>query len=133
MQVKFPATRAGLEAIERATAAGVNINATVSFTVAQSMAVAEAVERGLDDFERRGGDVSAMSPVCTLMVGRLDDWMRVPSPTATAIAIHPGRARLGRHRRVQARRRHLPGARLPDATARRRLPPPAPLDGARRR
>ena len=48
MQVKFPATRAGIAAIERATAAGVSINATVCFTVPQAMAVAEAVERGLD-------------------------------------------------------------------------------------
>lgn len=76
-QVKFPATKAGLEAIERATAAGVNINATVSFTVPQAIAVAEAVERGLDEFAARGGDVSQMSPVCTLMIGRLDDWMKV--------------------------------------------------------
>jgi transaldolase len=29
IQVKFPATRAGVEAIEHATAAGVNVNATV--------------------------------------------------------------------------------------------------------
>ena len=50
IQVKFPATGAGLQALERATAAGVNINATVSFTVAQALAVAEAVERG----SRRG-------------------------------------------------------------------------------
>ncbi|MEO8468060.1 MAG: transaldolase family protein, partial [Chloroflexota bacterium] len=77
MQVKFPATRAGIEAIEAATAAGVNINATVCFTVSQARAVAEAVERGLDAFEAAGGDAASMTPVCTLMIGRLDDWMRV--------------------------------------------------------
>ncbi len=77
MQVKFPATRAGLEAIERATEAGVNINATVCFTVPQALAVGEAVERGLRAREARGEPVDGMSPVCTLMVGRLDDWMRV--------------------------------------------------------
>ena len=77
IQVKFPATSAGLQALERATAAGVNINATVSFTVAQALAVGEAVERGLQARAASGGDVSAMSPVCTMMIGRLDDWMRV--------------------------------------------------------
>jgi Transaldolase len=77
IQVKFPATRAGIEAIELATAAGVNVNATVCFTVAQAVAVAQAVERGLDEFAARGGDVATMTPVCTLMIGRLDDWMRV--------------------------------------------------------
>jgi len=77
IQVKFPATRAGIAAIELATAAGVNINATVCFTVPQAIAVAEAVERGLAAFAERGGDVATMAPVCTMMVGRLDDWLRI--------------------------------------------------------
>jgi transaldolase len=77
MQVKAPATRAGVEAIETLTAAGVNVNATVCFTVPQALAVAEAVERGLDRRAADGHDVSGMSPVCTIMVGRLDDWLEV--------------------------------------------------------
>ena len=47
MIVKIPATRAGIAAIEEATARGISINATVSFTLPQCVAVAEAVERGL--------------------------------------------------------------------------------------
>jgi transaldolase len=77
MQVKAPATRAGLQAIEEATAAGVNVNATVCFTVPQALAVAEAVERGLQRREQMGGETSVMTPVCTIMVGRLDDWLQV--------------------------------------------------------
>jgi len=77
MQVKVPATCAGVQAIEEVTAAGVSINATVCFTVPQALAVAEAVERGLQRREAAGEDVAAMTPVCTLMVGRLDDWMEV--------------------------------------------------------
>jgi transaldolase len=77
IQVKFPATRAGIAGLEEATAQGVNINATVCFTVAQAIAVAEAVERGLDRRAQAGGDVSVMTPACTIMIGRLDDWMRV--------------------------------------------------------
>lgn len=76
MQVKMPATKAGIAAIEEATYRGVNINATVSFTVAQSIAVAEAVERGLKRREAEGRDTSGMIPVCTLMVGRTDDWLK---------------------------------------------------------
>ena len=76
MQVKFPATAAGLVAIEEATALGISINATVSFTLPQALAVAAAVERGLDQRTAAGQDVASMSPVCTLMVGRLDDWMK---------------------------------------------------------
>lgn len=77
MQVKVPVTKAGVQAAEDATAAGVTINATVSFTVPQSIAVAEAVERGLARREAAGEDVSLMTPVVTMMVGRLDDWIEV--------------------------------------------------------
>ena len=77
MIVKIPVTRAGVEAIEEATFRGVSINATVSFTLPQAIAVAEAVERGLCRREEAGHDIGSMGPVCTLMVGRLDDWLRV--------------------------------------------------------
>jgi transaldolase len=89
MQVKMPATRAGIQAIEEATAEGVNINATVSFTVPQALAVAEAVERGLKRREAAGYDVSQMTPVCTLMIGRLDDWLKVVADREN-ITVTPG-------------------------------------------
>jgi transaldolase len=74
MQVKVPATRAGIAAIEELTARGVTINATVCFTVPQALAVAAAVERGLD---RYGAGAAELTPVCTIMVGRLDDWLEI--------------------------------------------------------
>jgi transaldolase len=77
LQVKFPTTRAGLVAIEEATYRGVNINATVSFSVAQALAVGEAIERALDRRAAEGMSTSDMHPVCTIMVGRLDDWVKV--------------------------------------------------------
>jgi transaldolase len=77
MQIKVPVTRAGVAAIEEITYAGASINATVCFSVPQAIAVAEAVERGLARREADGQDISHMSPVCTIMVGRLDDWMQV--------------------------------------------------------
>lgn len=77
MIVKIPVTSAGIAAIEEATYQGVSINATVSFTVPQCIAVAEAVERGLRRRESEGKDISTMGPVCTIMVGRLDDWLKV--------------------------------------------------------
>jgi transaldolase len=77
IQVKFPTTAAGLAAIEEATARGIAINSTVGFTVAQALAVGEAVERGLRRFADAGGDPERFAPVCTLMVGRLDDWVKV--------------------------------------------------------
>ena len=77
MIVKIPVTRAGIPAIEEATYRGVSINATVCFSLPQCIAVAEALERGLRRREREGLDVSTMGPVCTIMVGRLDDWLKV--------------------------------------------------------
>ena len=77
MQVKLPVTEAGLDAIEEATALGINVNATVNFTVAGALAMAEAVERGLARLAAAGGDPDDLTPVCTLMVGRLEDWLRV--------------------------------------------------------
>jgi transaldolase len=75
--IKLPVTKAGVEAIEELSYQGVSVNATVSFTVPQSVAVAEAVERGIERRKKEGKDVSTMSPICTVMVGRLDDWLKV--------------------------------------------------------
>ncbi len=88
IQVKFPATAAGIAAIEEATFRGVNINATVSFTVAQAVAAAEAVERGLARRAAAGGDTASMSPIVTIMIGRLDDWMKV-LVERDDLAVHP--------------------------------------------
>jgi transaldolase len=75
--VKIPATRAGIRAIEEATAKGISINATVCFSLSQCVSVAEAVERGLKRREAERQDIGRMGPVCTLMLGRLDDWLKV--------------------------------------------------------
>src|ERR1700716_364977 len=89
MIVKIPVTKEGIPAIEEATYRGISINATVCFTLPQCVAVAEAVELGLQRREREGKDISAMGPVCTIMVGRLDDWLKVITEKEN-ITIDPG-------------------------------------------
>jgi transaldolase len=89
MIVKIPVTCAGIPAIEEATYLGISINATVCFSLPQCVAVAEAVERGLRRREREGKDIATMGPVCTIMVGRLDDWLKVVLEKEN-IAIDPG-------------------------------------------
>jgi transaldolase len=89
MIVKIPATTAGIAAFEEVTYRGISINATVSFSLPQCVAVAEAVERGLQRRERQGLDISTMGPVCTIMVGRLDDWLKVQADKKN-ISIDPG-------------------------------------------
>jgi transaldolase len=89
MIVKIPATSAGIPAIEEATYRGISINATVSFTLPQAITVAEAVERGLKRREREGKEIASMGPVCTIMVGRLDDWLKVVAEKQN-ISVDPG-------------------------------------------
>ena len=89
MIVKIPVTAAGIPAIEEATYRGISINATVCFTLPQCVAVAEAVERGLKRREKEGNDIASMGPVCTIMVGRLDDWLKVLIEKEN-VAIDPG-------------------------------------------
>ena len=89
MIVKIPVTQAGISAIEEATYRGISINATVCFTLPQCIAVAESVERGLKRREREGKDIATMGPVCTIMVGRLDDWLKVLVEKDN-VAIDPG-------------------------------------------
>lgn len=75
-QIKAPTSKAGIEAFEEMTYRGVSINATVSFTVAQAVAVAEAVERGLNRRVKEGLPIDTMNPVCTIMAGRVDDYLK---------------------------------------------------------
>jgi transaldolase len=62
--------------MEEATYRGISINATVSFSVPQAIAAAEAVERGLARRASEGLDSESMGPVITIMMGRLEDWLR---------------------------------------------------------
>ena len=87
--VKIPVTTEAISAFEEATYRGVSLNATVSFTVAQTIAVAEAIERGLKRREAEGKDISQMGPVCTIMVGRTDDWVKVEAEKK-GILVDPG-------------------------------------------
>ena len=72
--IKLPATNAGIEAYEECVASGLNVAATVSFTVPQVLAVAEARERG-----KQRALVSGIAPglgIAVMMIGRLDDYLR---------------------------------------------------------
>jgi transaldolase len=66
--IKAPATDAGLEALRRLTAAGVVVNATVSFSVSQALAVGELLEKEIQPGRR--------PPYVTIMVGRVDDHIK---------------------------------------------------------
>ena len=73
--IKVPASQEGLKTIESLASKGISTNATVSFSVSQSVACAEAVERGLTQARKDGIDLKAHSSWCTIMIGRVDDYI----------------------------------------------------------
>ena len=87
--IKCPAVIAGIKAIEDLTAKGISINATVSFSVPQAIAAAEAVERGLLKAEKNGINTDSITPYITIMVGRIDDHLRRVI-TREKIMVDPG-------------------------------------------
>jgi transaldolase len=102
--IKIPATAAGIAATRQLVAVGIRVNVTVSFTVSQALAAAQAIEAGHRDF---GADPPARSYV-TLMIGRIDDQLRRTNDqsvepaheddlTWAGIALFKRAARLFRH------------------------------------
>ncbi len=72
--VKLPATNAGITAYEECVAQGLNVAATVSFTVPQVLAVGAAAERGKERARKNG--ITPGLTIAVMMVGRLDDYLR---------------------------------------------------------
>lgn len=87
--IKAPANEAGIFAMEQMTARGIRVNATVSFSVAQALAVSAALERGLKRAKAAGLDAHAIRPYITIMIGRVDDHLKRVAE-AEKIAVTPG-------------------------------------------
>jgi transaldolase len=68
LMIKVPATAAGIPAIENLIAAGINVNATLMFSLADYEAVATAYIRGLE----RRDDPSGVASVASFFVSRVD-------------------------------------------------------------
>ena len=72
--VKFPATAAGLDALEECVTEGITIAATVSFTVPQTIAIAERHRLGVERAKKAGKKPGNCFAV--IMIGRIDDYLR---------------------------------------------------------
>lgn len=72
VMIKVPATHEGLVAIEQLTAAGVNVNATLLFSVDRYREVAEAYLRGLETRLQQGQDLSGIASVASFFISRVD-------------------------------------------------------------
>jgi transaldolase len=73
VMIKMPATQEGVEGIRILSGMGISTNATLSFSVAQSIAVAEAARAGFAQARAAGIDLSGVRSCTTLMLGRMED------------------------------------------------------------
>lgn len=72
LMIKIPATDAGINAVRRCTAEGINVNVTLIFSGKQYRDSAEAYIAGLEERAAEGRDVSMVTSVASLFVSRLD-------------------------------------------------------------
>jgi transaldolase/glucose-6-phosphate isomerase len=72
LMVKIPATKAGLPAIRRAIAAGLNINVTLIFSVERYSEVIDAYMSGLEDRAANGLPINSIASVASFFVSRVD-------------------------------------------------------------
>jgi transaldolase len=72
LMVKIPGTLAGLPAIERSIADGININITLIFSLERYDEVMNAYLGGLEQRVKRGQDVSRIASVASFFVSRVD-------------------------------------------------------------
>lgn len=70
--IKVPATVAGVAAIEQLIAEGINVNATLLFSLQRYREVAEAYLAGLETRAGRGESLSAVVSVASFFLSRID-------------------------------------------------------------
>jgi transaldolase len=72
VMVKIPGTVEGAKAVREATAAGVNVNITLLFSLEAYQRVIEAYMAGLEDRIAQGKDISTIHSVASFFVSRVD-------------------------------------------------------------
>jgi transaldolase len=73
VMIKMPGTREGIEGIRILSGMGISTNATLCFSVAQILAVAEAARDGFAAARAQGVDMTGARSVATMMLGRMED------------------------------------------------------------
>ena len=72
LMVKIPATKAGVPAIRKAIASGLNINVTLIFSLARYAEVMDAYFSGLEDRLAAGHPIERIASVASFFVSRVD-------------------------------------------------------------
>jgi transaldolase len=72
VMIKVPSTEEGVSALRQLIAAGVNVNATLLFSVARYREIAEAYRDGLKQRAKVGRPVATLASVASFFVSRID-------------------------------------------------------------
>ena len=72
LMLKVPATEAGFKAIEEFISLGMNVNATLIFSLEQYNNTAKAYIQGIKRLSEKGGDISKVRSVASVFVSRVD-------------------------------------------------------------
>lgn len=72
IMIKVPATDTGMVAIEQLTAAGINVNVTLLFSIGRYEQAARAFQRGLAHRARHGEPIDRIRSVASVFVSRID-------------------------------------------------------------
>jgi transaldolase len=72
VMIKIPGTEAGLPAVEKVIAEGINVNVTLLFSVPSYIETAQAYIRGLEARVQAGQDVSKIASVASFFLSRID-------------------------------------------------------------
>ena len=70
--VKIPGTAEGVPAIQQCLSEGININITLLFGIDRYGEVIDAFFSGLEELDRKGGDLTTVSSVASFFVSRVD-------------------------------------------------------------
>ena len=70
--IKVPATLAGVAAIQQLTAAGINVNATLLFSLQRYLEVAQAYISGLEMRAAKGESLTSAASVASFFLSRID-------------------------------------------------------------
>ena len=85
IMIKVPATAAGVPAIERLTAEGVNVNVTLLFSVDRYRQVIDAYQAGLEARAATGQPISEIASVASFFVSRVDSKVDAQLPDESAL------------------------------------------------
>jgi transaldolase/glucose-6-phosphate isomerase len=101
LMIKIPATQEGLPAIADAIAAGININVTLIFSVANYRQVADAFIKGLERRLANGESVQDIASVASFFLSRIDTAVdRILENNIRSAQVHGDTGRIAANRRL---------------------------------